>query len=70
MGAWLTKMGPWVGLVVPDMVGVVNIVPSGFNLMQEGGGSAGTVCGHNLLMLGIASLAGGHCGGLQGWSGV
>ena len=36
-------MGLWAGLVVPDVVGVVNIVPSGFNLMQEGGGSVGMV---------------------------
>ena len=31
---WM-KMGPWVGLVVPDMVGVFDIVPSGFDLMRE-----------------------------------
>ena len=50
------KMGPWAGQLVPDVVGVFNIMPSGFDLMQEGGGSAGTACGHNLLARGIALL--------------
>ena len=54
-----TKMGPWAGLVVPDVVGVFDIVPSGFDLMREGGGSAGTVCGCNLLALHVMSLVAG-----------
>ena len=64
MGAWWAKMGPWVGLVVPDVVGVVNVVPSGFNLTWEGGGSAGTACGCDWLTLGIASLV---AGGRVSW---
>ena len=31
------------GLMVPDVVGMVNVMPSRSNLMQEGGGSVGTV---------------------------
>ena len=59
-----TKMGPWAGLVVPDVVGVFDIMPSGFDLMREGGGSAGTACGRNSLALGIASLV---AGGRVSW---
>ena len=43
MGAWWAKTGPWAGLVVPDVVGVVSVVLSGSDVMPEGGGSAGTV---------------------------
>ena len=59
MRVWWTKMGLWAGLAVPDVVGVVNVVPSGFNLTWEGGGSAGTVCGYISLTLGITSLVAG-----------
>ena len=43
MEAWWTKTGLWAGLAVPDVVGVVNVVPSGSDVMPEGGGSAGMV---------------------------
>ena len=58
MGVWWTKMGPWVELAVPDMVGVVNVVPSGSNVMPEGGGLVGMVvlAGGNMLTLCIMSL--------------
>ena len=56
MGAWWAKTGPWVGLAVPDVVGVVSVVPSGFDLTWEGGGLVGAVCGHISLALGITSL--------------
>ena len=64
MGAWWAKMGLWAGLVVPDVVGVVNVVPSGFDLTCEGGGSAGTACGRDWLMPGIALLV---VGGRASW---
>ena len=57
------KMGPWAGQLVPDMVGVFDIVPSGFDLMREGG-SVGMVCGHISLVLGITSLV---AGGRASW---
>ena len=38
------------------MVGVFNIVLSGFDLTWEGGGSAGTACGRNSLALPVTSL--------------
>ena len=41
--AWWSKTRPWVGLAVPDVVGVVYVVPSGSDVMPEGGGSAGTM---------------------------
>ena len=62
MGVWWTKMGPWVELAVPDMVGVVNVVPSGSNVMPEGGGLVGTVVsagGCDTLALHITSLVAG-----------
>ena len=64
MGAWWTKMGPWVGLVVPDVVWVVNVVPSGFDLTWAGGGLTGTACGHDWLAPGIVSLV---AGGRVSW---
>ena len=59
MGAWWTKMGLWVGLAVPDVAGMVNMVPSGSNVMPEGGGSVGMVVlagGCDMLTLYITSL--------------
>ena len=41
------------------MVGVFNIVLSGFDLTWEGGGSAGTVCGRNSLVLCVTLLVAG-----------
>ena len=55
-------MGPYVGLVVPDVVGVVYVVPSGSNVMPEGGGLAGMVVlagGCDMLVLHITSLVAG-----------
>ena len=72
MGVWWTKMGPWVELAVPDMVGVVNVVPFGSDVTPEGGGSAGTVVlvgGCDTLMLYITSLVAG-VGALWGASRV
>ena len=64
MGAWWTKTGPWAGLAVPDMVWVVNVVPSGFDLTWAGGGSTGMACGRDWLALGIVSLV---VGGRASW---
>ena len=64
MGVWWAKMGPWAGLAVPDVVGVVNVVPSRFDLTCEGGGLAGTACGRDWLTLGIALLV---VGGRASW---
>ena len=64
MGAWWAKMGLWAGLAVPDVVGVVNVVPSGFDLTCEGGGLVGTACGRDWLTPGIASLV---AGGRASW---
>ena len=37
------KMGLQAGLMVPDVVGIVNVMPSRSDLTQEGGGSVGMV---------------------------
>ena len=50
------------GLVVSDVVGVLNVVPSGFDLMWEGGGSVGMVVlvgGCDTLVLRITLLVAG-----------
>ena len=70
--AWWSKMGLWVGLAVPDMVGVVNVVLFGSDVTPEGGGSAGTVVlagGCDTLVLCIMSLVVG-VGALWGASSV
>ena len=56
------KTGPQAGLVVPDIVGMVNVVPSRSDLMQEGGSSVGMVIlvrGCDTLALHITSLVAG-----------
>ena len=59
-----TNTGLMVGPVVLDVVGVVNMVSSGSVSMREGGNLVGTVCGHDSLALGIASLV---AGGRVSW---
>ena len=61
-------MGPWAGLAVPDVVGVVNMVPSGSDVTPEGGGSAGmVVLAGGMQYTGAAyHRVRGRCGGIVG----
>ena len=54
-----TRMGLWVGQLVPDLVGVVDIMPSRFNLMREGGGLVVEAGGGDLLVLHITEFEAG-----------